>query len=162
MVFKPSTTRPGADPAEAPVDAGWFSRANAFGERHARVIITLSTILVIVIVVIVGVIQREKADIERAGRELAAAETIEDLKELKAKYKATPVGPVISYRLANLYYEQNNLEDARDEYEDFRKRYPNDPLMPFVQDSEASLSENIEFEEKRKNSVPRFRSDSRS
>ena len=153
MVFKPSTTRPGAEPEDVPVDAGWLTRANAFGERNARVIITISTVLVIVIVVIVGVVQREKADIERAGRDLAAAESTEDLEELKTKYKDSPVGPIISYRLANLYYEENSLAEAAAEYESFRKLYPNDPLMPFVQTSEASLLENIRFEEERKDLI---------
>ena len=150
MTFKQSTTRSGAEPDEVPVDAGWLTRANAFGERHARVIITISTVLVIVIVVIIGVIQREKADIERAGRDLAAAESIEDLKELQAKYKDSPVGPIISCRLANRYQEENSLAEAAAEYANFRKLYPNDPLMQFVQDAEATLLENIRFEEKRK------------
>ena len=153
MAFKQSTTRPGAEPDDVPVDAGWFARANAFGERNARVIITISTLLVIVIVVIVGVIQREKADIERAGRELAAATTVDELKELKTKYQATPVGPIISYRLAILHYEENSLAEAAAEFESFRKLYPDDPLMEFVQTAEASLLENIRFEEERKDLV---------
>lgn len=146
MAFKESRVHAGVEPDETPTADTWLSKLNAFGEKNARVVITLSTILVILIVVIIGVLQSQKAEVERAEKELREARTTEELKKLKEKYGNTPVGPRISQRLANLYYEKNSLSEAEAEYADFLNRWPNDPLTPFVIDSQASLKDNMKYE----------------
>src|SRR5262245_66386187 len=85
--------------AEAPPAAtGWLARVNEFGERHATLIITLSTVLIILTVLIFAKGYYDRAQTERAEQELADAETAEKLLELKGKYGSTPVGARIQYR----------------------------------------------------------------
>ncbi len=131
-----------------------LQKLNAFGDRHAKIIILLSTILVIVIVALVAKILYERTAAVRASREMAEAHTVEKLKELKVKYADSPIQAEIIYRLGNLYNEQGELEKARDEYEDFRNRFPNHPLKsPFVDRAWSQVVSNIEYLENKKTAL---------
>jgi cyclophilin family peptidyl-prolyl cis-trans isomerase len=140
-----------SEPADAPpAGAGWLARVNAFGERHATLIITLSTVLIILTVLVFAKGFYDRAQVERAEQELADAESAEKLLELKGKYGSTPVGPRIQYRLANRYYEDGKLEAARNEYREFASRYPHHPLQEQVERAMRSLESNLKFLESQK------------
>ena len=69
-----------------------LQKLNAFGDRHAKVIILISSILVIVIVGLVAKILYDRTIAERAARDIAEAQTVESLVDLKAKYADSPIG----------------------------------------------------------------------
>jgi peptidyl-prolyl cis-trans isomerase B (cyclophilin B) len=138
---------PDAAPAAAPGGPPKFlDRLNELGERHATAIIAVSTGLIILTVLIFAKYFYDKSQVERAEIDLAKAETVEQLTELKTKYGTTPVGSRIVFRLANRYYEDGKLDLARTEYEDFGKRYPHDRLAPFVDRALKSLVKNVLYD----------------
>ena len=133
-------------PEEAPRPATWLARLNEFGERHARLIISVSTALVILTVLVFAKHFYDRSMVERSEQDLAQAGTVERLKELKEKYASYPAAARLVYRLANKYREENQLEAARSEYLEFQTRFPGHPLGPQVERALESLKRNIEFE----------------
>jgi peptidyl-prolyl cis-trans isomerase B (cyclophilin B) len=127
-----------------------MDRLNEYGERHATAIIAICTSLIILTVLIFAKHYYDKSQLERAGQELAQAESVDRLKELKQKFAATPIAPRILFRLANKYYEEGQLEVARNEYKEFQIRFPADPLGPQVLRAINSLERNVRFETEQK------------
>ncbi len=125
--------------------AGFWGRLNDFGERHAKLIIFLSSALIVLTVIIFAKVFYDRTLAERASRDLNQAETIEQLQKLKEKYKDTPVAAEIVYRLANRYCEEGKLEEAEKEYTEFKSRFPNHPLKFFVDKAYTSLIANRKF-----------------
>ncbi len=115
-------------PADAEVKApSRLDKINEFGEKNAKAIIVVSTILVIVTVLITVEALYRKAQVGRAERERSAAHSSAEFLELKEKYKdVREVAPLIVLSLANAYYKENKLEDARKAYEDFIEKYGTD------------------------------------
>jgi hypothetical protein len=147
-----------------------LDRLNEIGERHATSIIAVSTLLIILTVLIFAKYFYDKAQIERAEQELSKAESIEQLADLKTKFGTTPVGSRIVFQLANRYYEEGRLEDARKEYQEFQTKYPQDRLSVFVARALTSLERNAKFDAEGKEarlkthrllSHPRQRSDAK-
>ncbi|HLY72595.1 MAG TPA: peptidylprolyl isomerase, partial [Planctomycetota bacterium] len=123
-----------------------LDRLNDLGERHATAIIAVSTGLIILTVLIFAKYFYDKAQVERAEQELSSAESVDQLAGLKAKYGTTPVAPRILFRLANRYYEDGKLDQARNEYKEFQRRFPNDRLSAFVVRALNSLEKNARFD----------------
>ncbi len=139
------------DAPAAPGRPSWLARVNEYGEKHATAIITLSTGLIILTVLIFAKYFYDQAQAERAESELAQAETVEKLLELKTRFGATPAAPRIVFRLANRYYEDGRLDSARNEYLHFLERWPGDPALGrHVTRALASLERNRKFEEEQK------------
>ena len=123
-----------------------LQKLNAFGDRHAKVIILISSILVIVIVGLVAKILYDRTIAERAARDIAEAQTVESLVDLKAKYADSPIRAEIIYRLGNKYNEKGELKKALAEYEEFRADFPNHPLKsPFVDRAWSQVNTNLKF-----------------
>jgi cyclophilin family peptidyl-prolyl cis-trans isomerase len=135
-----------AAPASAGGPPKLLDRLNEIGERHATAIIAVSTGLIILTVLIFAKYFYDKSQVERAEQELSSAETIEQLATLKSKFAATPVGPRIVFRLANKYYEDGRLDDARKEYKEFQEKFPQDRLAVFVTRALGSLEKNVKFD----------------
>jgi len=132
-----------AAPGQAPK---LMDRLNELGEKHATAIISISTGLIILTVLIFAKYFYDKAQVERAEQELAAAESLDQLAALKTKYGTTPVAPRILFRLANKYYEDGKLDDARNAYKEFQSRFPQDRLAVFVVRALNSLERNAKFD----------------
>ena len=122
-----------------------LARLNAFGERHAKVIIFVSVALLIATVLIFAKVLYDRSVLDRASKDIAAAYDSARLLELKARYAGTRAEPEILYRLANRYYEENKLDEARAEYTDFVKKFPGHPLEAAVQKALLGLTSNLEF-----------------
>jgi peptidyl-prolyl cis-trans isomerase B (cyclophilin B) len=134
-------------PAQAPGESPkLLDRLNELGERHATAIISISTGLIILTVLIFAKYFYDKSQVERAEQELATAETMDQLTALRTKYGTTPVAPRILFRLANKYYEDGKLDDARNAYKEFQTRFPQDRLAIFVIRALKSLDHNASFE----------------
>lgn len=140
---------PDAD-AAAPARGNWLARLNEFGERHAKVIITLSTGLIVLTVLLFAKYFYDKSLNERAEQELAQEESSERLREMKEKYRSVPAVAKIVYRLANRYYSEGKLEAARNEYQEFLSRFPNHPLQVRAEIALASLEHNLRYERDQK------------
>lgn len=136
----------GGEAPQAAAGPDWLNRLNDFGERHAKIIITVSTALIILTVLVFAKHFFDQSQIERAERELSAAGTIDDLEKLLEKFGSTPVAPKILFRLANRYYQDNKLEDARKTYERFQRNHARHPLLEQVARALASLDTNQKFE----------------
>ena len=137
---------PEPSPSQALGKTSFMDKLNDLGERHATAIIAVSTALIILTVLIFAKYFFDKSQIERAEQELATAETVEQLTALKTKFASTPVGSRIVFRLANRYYEDGKLEEARKEYKEFQEKYPQDRLTVFVTRALASLERNVKFD----------------
>jgi cyclophilin family peptidyl-prolyl cis-trans isomerase len=136
---------------EAPAPAsGWLARLNEYGEKHATPIITVSTVLIILTVILFAKVRYDIAQREAAERDLAEAETVTRLLELKAKYAGTPVAPRILYRLAGKYADEGKIDVALNEYEEFKSRYPGDSLADAVSGAIVRLKANLKYEQERK------------
>jgi hypothetical protein len=129
---------------------GLWAKLNALGERHAKVIIFASSLLIILTVVIFAKVFYDRTLAERAAREVSQADTAEKLVTLKEKYKDTPVAAEITYRLGNLYYESGKLDEAKKEFEEFKSRFPTHPLKFFVDKAYTTLVANQKFLEEDK------------
>lgn len=140
---------------ETPAPATWIARLNEIGERHARLIISVSTALVILTVLVFAKFFYDRSMTERAEQEAAQAHDVARLKELKEKYAAYPAAATLSYRLANRYFEENQFENAEKEYLEFQTRFPNHPLTPLVLRAHEALKRNMEFEKGSKDSFLR-------
>jgi len=134
----------------APTPAGGppklLDRLNEIGERHATAIIAVSTGLIILTVLIFAKYFYDKSQLERAEQELGTAESVEQLAGLKTKFGTTPVGSRIVFRLANKYYEEGRLDEARKEYKEFQDKFPQDRLSVFVTRALGSLERNVKFD----------------
>lgn len=137
---------PESAPPAAPGGSSLLDKLNDLGEKHATAIIAVSTALIILTVLIFAKYFFDKSQVERAEQELATAETVDQLTALKTKYGSTPVGSRIVFRLANRYYEDGKLEEARKEYKEFQEKYPQDRLGIFVTRALASLERNVKFD----------------
>lgn len=136
--------------AAAPSGPRWLARLNEFGERHAKVIITASTGLIILTVLIFAKYFYDKSMNERAEQELAQEHSLDRLKEMKTKYASFPAAARILYRLGNKYAEEGNLESAKNEYLEFKGRFPLHPLSRQIERSLASVERNLQFERDQK------------
>ncbi len=124
---------------------GFWDKLNAFGEQHAKLIISVSTVLIILTVILFAKIFYDRTLAERAAKEISQANTVEKLKELKTKYGSKPLVAEIIYRLGNRYYEEGRLAEAKKEYEEFKSRFPTHPLWRFVNDAYTGLIKNLAF-----------------
>lgn len=141
---------PSAEGETSAEPLGAWQKLNAFGEKHAKVIIFVSSALIIVTVGIFAKVFYDRTEAERAAREVSQAETVDKLKELKTKYKDSPVAAEIIYRLGNMYFEDQKLEEAKKEFEEFKTRFPNHPLKYFVDKAYQTLIANQKFLEEDK------------
>lgn len=123
-----------------------LDRLNELGEKHATAIIAVSTGLIILTVLLFAKYFYDKAQVERAEQELSSAESVDQLVALKTKFGSTPVAPRIVFRLANRYYEDGKLDQARNEYKEFQSRFPQDRLSAFVVRALNSLERNSRFD----------------
>ncbi|MBI2901314.1 MAG: peptidylprolyl isomerase [Planctomycetes bacterium] len=130
----------------APETTGVWERLNEFGERHAKLIIFLSSALIVLTVIIFAKVFYDRTLAERAARDVSqAGDDVEKLVKLKEKYKDSPVAAEIVYRLANRYYQDGKLDEAEKEYTEFKSRFPNHPLKFFVDKAYVSLIANKKF-----------------
>lgn len=131
---------------EAPAPSGWFDRLNELGERHARTIVIASTLLVIVTVLVVADAYYKRTIGPKAERERAAAATSKELQELKQKYRSVPsVAPLIVLDLGHKLYQEDKLEEAKAEYEEFVRRWPDHPLKETAAVAKQRVEEALAF-----------------
>jgi cyclophilin family peptidyl-prolyl cis-trans isomerase len=148
-----SAKEAGTEESAAP--AGWIARLNEIGERHARLIISVSTALVILTVLVFARHFYDRSMTERAEQDAAQGGDAARLKELKEKYASYPAAATLCYRLANRYVEENQFDKADQEYREFQTRFPSHPLTPLVLRAQEALKRNMEFEKGSKESLLR-------
>lgn len=133
---------------EAEPSPTWLRRLNAFGERHSKLILFLSTALIIITVLIVADAMWKRARVERGLRELDAAAAPDQLEALRKNYGDSDVLlPRILYKLGNRYQEDRKLKEADEIYAEFLARFPNDPLQQEVLKARTTLEQNRLFAE---------------
>jgi cyclophilin family peptidyl-prolyl cis-trans isomerase len=134
-----------------------FDKLNAFGERNAKAIIIVSTLLVIVTVLIVAESLYRKSQISRAEKDRAGAHTSADLRELKDKYKdVETVVPLIMLDLANKLYAEEKLDEAEKEYAEFIDRFgkpPEHPLIDVARKGRGEIQKNRDFLDRSKAAI---------
>ncbi len=149
-----SEKRPGIQDADAAVGGGgWLDRVNEFGERHAKIIITLSAVLIVVCVIIYVNVLHQRTLFDRLEKDLAAAAgspTAEagttKLLELKKKYAGTRGEPRVLVVLGDHYVRHHQIDDALAVYEDFIQRFPDETAFrTSVERSAQVLRENKEY-----------------
>lgn len=122
-----------------------LDRINSFGERHARVIIIVSTALIIVTVLIFAQVLWNRTLFDRVERDLAAATSLESLEALKSRYGDSAAGPRVLATLGHRYAGEGKLKEAKGVYEEFLNKYRGHVLAGGVNRSLALVEENLKF-----------------
>ena len=135
---------------EETADQTFLDRVNAFGERHARVIIIVSTALIIVTVLIFAQVLWNRTLFDRVERDLESATTVESLEALRSRYAGSAAEPRVLATLGHRYAAEASLEKARGVYEDFLKKHSGHPLALGVNRSLRQVEENLKFLSERK------------
>lgn len=121
-----------------------------FTDRHAKAITFLATVAIIVAVLLLVQSFWHSARMKRAAREIHAAVTIEEMLKVKEQYKDVPLYPVLLYRLANRYQEEEKWDEAAKTYDEFFACEQN--LQPLLWDQAKkayeTLKKNREWMEK--------------
>lgn len=130
-----------------------LDRVNAFGERHARAIIVISTALIIVTVLIFAQVLWNRTLFDRVERDLMAARSLEMLETLKSRYAGTAAGPRVLATLGHRYAAEAKLPEAKAAYEEFLAKYKGHILAGGVNRSLARVEENLKFLEERKRAL---------
>ncbi len=131
-----------------PEEAGeqtFLDRVNAFGERHARAIIIVSTALIIVTVLIFAQVLWNRTLFDRVERDLAAASTFEALEALRVRYAGSAAEPRVLATLGHRYAAEAKLMEAKNVYEEFLKKYSGHVLAGGVNRSLKLVEENLNF-----------------
>jgi cyclophilin family peptidyl-prolyl cis-trans isomerase len=123
----------------------FLDRVNAFGERHARAIIIVSTALIIVTVLIFAQVLWNRTLFDRFSRDLAAAQGIEGLEILKSRYAGTAAEPHILATLGHRYAASARLQEAKQTYQDFLAKYSDHILAAGVNRSMSQVESNLRF-----------------
>lgn len=134
--------------SEAPEGAavqGWFARLDEFGQKHARLILTVSAGLIILIVLIVANVAYRKSLAERVSRDIAMAESVDMLKDLRQKYAGTSELSYVLVKLGHRLYEAGELEKAEEAYKEFLEKFPDHLLAGSVKEKLKHLQGNLKF-----------------
>ena len=107
-----------------------------------------AAILLVVVLAVMAVFKyRDNRNME-ASYAMMGADGVESFEGLNAKYGSTAVGPVISLRLAQAYFEAGNFEKAAEVYGAFAKKRSRHLLAPQARlGYAASLESARKFEE---------------
>lgn len=147
---------------EEPKQQDWLRRLNEFGERHAKLIIFLSTAIVIIAVLIVADSMWKKSRFQHGIQDLDAAVSVEQLVEIREKYgNVEALLPRILFRLGNAYQTEaaatregpekarELLKKAEETYNEFREKFGQpghrDPLSEEVDKALRTVFQNMEF-----------------
>jgi len=131
-----------------PEEAGELTlldRVNAFGERHARAIIFVSTALIIVTVLLFAQVLWSRTLFDRVERDLSGAGTTEVLEALRSRYAGTAAEPRVLATLGHRYAAEGKLKEALEVYDDFLKKYRGHILATGVNQSRSKVEENLKF-----------------
>ncbi|HZL71254.1 MAG TPA: peptidylprolyl isomerase [Planctomycetota bacterium] len=128
----------------------FLDRVNAFGERHARAIIIVSTALIIVTVLIFAQVLWNRTLFDRVERELVTSTSTESLEALRKRYAGSAAEPRILATLGHRYATDAKLAEAKAVYTEFLSKYAGHVLASGVNRSLAQVEENLKFLETRK------------
>ncbi|HEU4339885.1 MAG TPA: peptidylprolyl isomerase [Planctomycetota bacterium] len=130
-----------------------LDRVNAFGERHARAIIIVSTALIIVTVLIFAQVLWSRTLFDRVERDLTQATSLESLEALRKRYAGSAAEPRILATLGHRYASDAKLAEAKAVYAEFLSKHSGHVLASGVNRSLAQVEENLRFLESRKAGV---------
>lgn len=125
--------------------ATFLERVNAFGERHARAIIIVSTALIIVTVLIFAQVLWNRTLFDRADRDLFNATSVEGLEALRTRYAGTAAEPRVLATLGHKYASLARLEDAKKVYKEFLEKFAGHILAAGVTRSLQQVETNLKF-----------------
>jgi peptidyl-prolyl cis-trans isomerase B (cyclophilin B) len=131
----------------------FLDRVNAFGERHARTIIIVSTALIIITVLIFAQVLWNRTLYDRVERDLVASTSIESLESLRKRYAGSAAEPRILSTLGHRYASEAKLEEAKAVYTEFLGKHAGHVLAAGVNRSLAMVEENLKFLQSRKAAI---------
>ncbi len=142
-------------PAEAgpPGGPAWWVKLDEFGQKHARLILTLSAGLIVFTVLVIANVAYKKSVADRLARDLSKAGTAEELRELKLRYAGTPEVALVVAALGNRLYADGKLKEAQAEYDEFMQKHLDHPLRTAVENARNSLAVNLKFETDQKEAL---------
>lgn len=101
-----------------------WTRLNDWAQEHAKLLIALCGVLVVLIVFLIAYPIWVNVRYDRGVAEIEDARDVGALEELKKKYAdVADLHAMVLYRIGNRYYEDGKLDKAREAYEEFRKWY---------------------------------------
>lgn len=122
-----------------------LDRVNAFGERHARAIIIVSTGLIILTVLIFAQVLWNRTLFDRVERDLSEAGSVESLEAIRRRYTGSAAEPRILATLGHRYAAEAKLEKAKEVYRDFLDKHQGHVLAAGVNRSLANVEDNLKF-----------------
>lgn len=123
-----------------------WGRLREFCERNLRLVtFVLTAIIIVATISIINHFWAQARD-RKAYADLDRAVTAADLLKLETEYAGTGAEARILYRLANAYYAEGNLEEAKKRYQEFKTKFgDNHTLSPFVRTAFASLENDLKW-----------------
>ncbi|MBI5779144.1 MAG: peptidylprolyl isomerase [Planctomycetes bacterium] len=82
---------------------------------------------------------------QEASYKLEKSDNAEELKGMLQNYGMTPVAPLIRYKLANIYLNENKFDEAKKEYDYILEKFPKHPITEQVTQLLNQLKVNEEW-----------------
>ena len=82
---------------------------------------------------------------QEASYKLEKTTTANELKGMLQVYGVTPIAPLIRYKMANLYLNENKFDEAKKEYEYILEKFPKHPITEQVKQLLNQLQVNEEW-----------------
>jgi cyclophilin family peptidyl-prolyl cis-trans isomerase len=141
--------------AEAPLPTGgWLDRLDEFGQKHARIILTVSAGLIVLTVLIIANTAYKSSLADRVARDISKAATLDALKELEDRYAGTEEVAVIRATIGIRLYQEGKLTEAKKKLEEFMEKHSGHALaLRAVPQALQAINDNLKFDNEQKDAI---------
>ena len=114
---------------ETPVAPDEFEQLKAMFTTHGKVIAAVGAAVLVAAAAVLLYRNHVRSSRDEALRLFFAARSVNDLESVLGQHPSAPTAPLASLRLAKAYFDSGNYEIAQTQYDEFRARYPDHPLV---------------------------------
>lgn len=133
---------------ETAVSPGPLDQIHSFAQKHARLIVFCSSLLVVLIVLLVANYYWNKSRVERGADAIAAAVASAELQSLRDEVRGLPeIHAHLLIRLGDLLYREGRLEEAHKAFTEFKALYPRHMQLSAVERALKRLIDDLGFVE---------------
>lgn len=131
---------------KAALEPGLVDQLSLFGQKHAKLLVFVSSLLVVLIVLLFANYFWHKARFDRGLAQIAEAASATELEPLRDQYSDLPeVHSRLLVALGDRYFREGKLAEARRAFDEFKERYPKHPLANTVDRALNHLRKDQDF-----------------
>ena len=131
---------------DAAVDPRFLDTVSAFGQKHAKLLVFVCSLLVVLIVLLIANYFWHKARYDRGLAQIAEAASATELEPLREQYSDLPeVHSRLLVALGDRYFREGKLAEARRAFDEFKERYARHSLVNTVDRALNQLRKDQEF-----------------